>query len=219
MQRNLHTFLATGKITTALKDEIRRVGLPAEHRADAWWLLSGAASLQQQHAPGTYAVLAASPDSLSDEILFAVEEDVRLARAQFPDCRVLQTAKGAEAHSRVLFAALQHLPAGAYSRQLAPIAALILTVFGREREEQAFWVLQAFLLHRFLPPCYLGQLAQAALGEVATLRELLLERQPHVLGPLGKLAPDALEQLTSGWFGAGFVRTLPRKVRLTVCMS
>ncbi|KAG2495792.1 hypothetical protein HYH03_006035 [Edaphochlamys debaryana] len=138
-----------------------------------------------------------------------------MARALYKDSRLFSTAKGAEVLSRVMFAYLSRNPACGYFRGLAHVAALLLSVFGREREEQAFWALVGLLEKRFFP-CSGGQVPLGSRIEVAVLQALLEQRQPALAASLVRLAPDAAEQLCGGWFCTAFVRALPLETALRV---
>ncbi|PNH11967.1 Growth hormone-regulated TBC protein 1 [Tetrabaena socialis] len=201
--------LDNAKITNTMKEEARKHGIPASLRAEAYYVLSGGSALQTGHPPRAYSALAASTADISDTDVYAVEADITSARVFFTT-----SAKGAEALSRIIFAFVNRNPRG-YFRALPQIAGLLLTVFGREREEQAFWTLVALLEKRFLPHCG-GQVQWAARVEVATLQQLLEQRQPALAALLAKLGPDALEQLCCSWFSAAFTKTLPSEVVLRV---
>ncbi|KXZ46574.1 hypothetical protein GPECTOR_42g784 [Gonium pectorale] len=202
------------RVTPAIKDDVRRHGIPASLRADAYYALSGAVSLQHEHA-GTYSALAASTSSLSDDVLYSVEDDVRNVRVTFKDSRLFSTAKGAETLSRIVFAYLQYNPACGYFKGLGHIAALLLTTFGREREEQAFWTLAALLKRRCFPSCD-GQASLGSHVEAHALQLLLEQRQPALAAILSKLRADAVEQLATAWFATAFTRALPHEVVLRI---
>ncbi|GFR45366.1 hypothetical protein Agub_g6741 [Astrephomene gubernaculifera] len=202
------------KITSEIKEEVRRHGIPKGIRADAYFALSGASSLQQEHA-NTYTSLAASTSNLSDEVIFGVEDDVRSARLVFKDSPLFATAKGAEVLSRLIFAYIQRNPACGYFKGLAHIAALLLATFGKQREEQAFWTLVALLERRLFPHCG-GQVPTGSRVEVQVLKVLLGQRQPALAAQLAKLDSDAVESLCNSWLSTAFTRTLPQEVVLRI---
>lgn len=144
-------FSDGAKVTAAVKEEVRRHGFPQSLRADAYFFLSGGSVLLREHSPGAYINLAASTSELTDDIIYNVEDDVRNAYVLYKDTRLFSTVKGAEVLSRIIFAYIQYIPTCGYFKGLAAIAALLLTTFGREREEQAFWTLVALLQRRFFP--------------------------------------------------------------------
>lgn len=130
------------------------------------------------------------------------------------ETRLFSTAKGAESLSRVIFAYLQRegFSYGGYWKGLASVAAQLLTVFGREREEHAFWTLVALLERRFFPHAG-GHVPAGARVEVHVLQQLLEQRQPALAALLAKLCPEPMELLAGSWFSTAFARTLPHQVR------
>ncbi|KAG2434481.1 hypothetical protein HYH02_012310 [Chlamydomonas schloesseri] len=202
-------------ITSAIKEEVRKAGIPAGLRPDFYFVASGAHKLANDAPAGTYSALAASTADLADDVIFQVEDDIRVARILHKDeTRLFSTAKGAEALSRVIFAYLQR-GGSAYWKGLASVAAQLLTVFGREREEQAFWTLVALLERRFFPHAG-GHVPAGARLEVHVLQQLLEQRQPALAALLAKLCPEPLEMLAGSWFSTAFARTLPHQVVLRV---
>lgn len=215
LARKLPANASAAAITPGnLKEQARR-GLPADQRPDAWLMLSGGRELAAAHAPGYYASLAASTADLPEEVIFAVEDDVRATQQLFRQqqhARLFSTAKGLESLSRVL---LGFAHRGAYFRGLAHVAAVMLVAFGREREEDAFWTLAAMYERRLFPGCK-GEVMLGTRVEVQVLQALLEEKAPLLASELGKLGPDVLEQLASGWFSAAFTRVLPVEVVLRI---
>ncbi|GLC51890.1 hypothetical protein PLESTB_000559900 [Pleodorina starrii] len=203
------------KVTKDIKEEVRRHGFPPSIRADAYFFLSGGSLLQREHPADTYNKLAASTSNLSDDAIYNVEDDVRNARVLFKDTRLFSTAKGAEVLSRIIFAYIQRNPACGYFKGLAGIAALLLSTFGKEREEQVFWTLVALLERRFFPVTN-GQVLVAARVEVHVLQVLLEQRLHALAAPLAKLGPEAMESLSYGWFLTAFTRVLPHEVVLRI---
>lgn len=116
-----------------------------------WFVLSGARAKKQAAGEGAYAKYTASTDAVPDEIVYRVEADAKAACQAHSAHRVFCTAKGMETLSRLLLAYAAAHPSGGYSKGLNHIAALTLLVFGREREEDAFWTLCALMEDRLLP--------------------------------------------------------------------
>ncbi|KAG2426053.1 hypothetical protein HXX76_013243 [Chlamydomonas incerta] len=202
-------------ITSAIKEEVRKAGIPAGLRADFYFVASGAHKLAGDAPAGYYTALAASTADLSDDVIFAVEDDIRVARILHKDeTRLFSTAKGAETLSRVIFAYLRR-GGGSYWKGLASVAAQLLTVFGREREEATFWTLVALLEHRFFPHAG-GHVPAGARVEVQVLGQILQQRQPALAALLAKLCPEPVELLAGTWFSTAFARTLPHQVVLRV---
>ena len=135
----------------AYTKEQARKGFAAAKRPDAWLVLSGGMEMKEQAAT-PYSVLAACTSTLAEECVFAVEDDVRSAMQLFRQQGTFSTAKGAEALSRMLFAFAAR-NGGSYMRSQAHVAALLLLVFGKEREEHAFWTLAALYERRLFPHC------------------------------------------------------------------
>ncbi|GIL82617.1 hypothetical protein Vretifemale_11487 [Volvox reticuliferus] len=208
-------FSENVKVTPAIKEEVRRNGFPPTMRADAYYFLSGGSALQREQPPGAYSILAASTSNVSDDAIYSVEDDVRNARVLFKDTRLFSTAKGVEVLSRIIFAYIQHNPACGYFKGLANIAALLLTAFGKEREEQAFWTLVALLERRFFPYTS-GRVPSGARVEVHVLQMLLKQRLNALAAPLAKLGTDAMETLCYNWFSTAFTRALPQELVLRI---
>ncbi len=124
-----------------IKDEARKHGCPDSLRSVAWYVLSGAAQIADaaETAGCSYTTLAASTADLPDEAVFAVEDEVRLVRTAYAERRLFTTAKSAEALSRMVFAYMQRNPTCGYVKGLVHIAALVLSVFGKD-EEKVSWL-------------------------------------------------------------------------------
>lgn len=104
------------------------------------------------HASATYSVLCTSFDSVSDETVYRSEGDAKLACLGLSAYhKLFCTAKGIDIISRMLLAYGALHPKLGYVKGLHHVAGVMILVFGREREEDAFWTMVAFMENRLLP--------------------------------------------------------------------
>ncbi|KAJ2737873.1 hypothetical protein H4R23_001538 [Coemansia sp. Cherry 401B] len=181
-----------------------QAGVPPGARARFYYVLSGAAGLEQ---PGEYARLAGQA---SLPIYEVIERDV--ARC-YPDHVMFADADGAGQRQlrRILRAYAQYNRAVGYCQGMGRLVGLFL--IAGLGEEQAFWVLAA-TIRGFIPRYYEADLA--GLREHTAVFEVLLhERNPRLAAHLAEQGCDALMYATP-WFMTVFTMSLPWPAALRV---
>jgi hypothetical protein len=135
----------------SLKPLVRK-GIPAEHRAVAWHILSGADARQRAAPVGYYKELCqqVAPYDLQQTIDDDLHPSLFPLRTTQP---LFQSPYGLDALRRLLRAWALHNPAASYWRGLNCIAGFLLVVMGTAREEEAFWTLVCLLEDRMFNYC------------------------------------------------------------------
>ncbi|KAJ1855215.1 hypothetical protein GGH12_003206 [Coemansia sp. RSA 1822] len=181
-----------------------QAGVPHEARAQFYYVLSGAAKIEQT---GEYARLAGQ-EALP--IYDVIERDV--ARC-YPDHIMFADADGAGQRQlrRILRAYAQYNPDIGYCQGMGRLVGLFL--ISGLGEEHAFWVLAA-TIRNFIPRYYESDLA--GLREHTAVFEVLLhERNPRLASHLAEQGCDALMYATP-WFMTVFTLSLPWPAALRV---
>ncbi|KAJ2354790.1 hypothetical protein GGF43_003061, partial [Coemansia sp. RSA 2618] len=181
-----------------------QAGVPSAVRARFYYVLSGAAKLEQA---GEYARLVGQ-EALP--IYDVIERDV--ARC-YPDHVMFSDAEGAGQRQlrRILRAYAQYNRDIGYCQGMGRLVGLFL--ISGLGEEQAFWVLTA-TIHGFIPRYYESDLA--GLREHTAVFEVLLhERNPRLASHLAEQGCDALMYATP-WFMTVFTLSLPWPAALRV---
>mmetsp|Transcript_31166 Transcript_31166/g.69299 ORF Transcript_31166/g.69299 Transcript_31166/m.69299 type:complete len:442 (+) Transcript_31166:223-1548(+) len=184
-----------------------RLGIPESLRPAAWFWLSGGWAKQSAAPEGYYRKLSASSEAVSDEVVFAIEQDVGGLWHSMRQHSLFQTSKGQEALTRVLLALAQHLPECGYVKGLHQVSALLLVVMGLPQEEAVFWTLVALLQDKLFPYCG-GALQHGARIEQGVLELLIQRKLPALWSHLVKMGWD-VSRLTAGWFTSLFTTVLP----------
>ena len=172
-------------------------GIPNEHRAHAWMLLSGAET-RRDAQPRLYQRLVSAPASA--KVRDSIELDVRRT---FPENPRL-TAEFVEKLRRVLLAYAKRNPEVAYCQGMNFVAAALLLFI--EEEEDAFWLL-AHIVEEVLPDHYVQSMIGHTVDRQVTeqLVELHLPALSEHLRDLGLSMPF----ITTQWFLCLFVSSVP----------
>ena len=188
-----------------------REGVPDEHRAAAWLLLSGAAAKRDEQ-PGLYATLLAAARSHSED--HEVEEQIdRDLHRTFPGHPAL-TPAFCQRIKNVLLAYSARNPEVAYCQGMNFVCAAILMFI--EQEDAAFWML-SHVVEEVLVDHYV----QSMLGhqvDQQVLEQLLEQQLPHrrrvgsAVCPVGTIAPRPPTRAVPPTAQAG--RTHPPERRL-----
>uniref|UniRef100_A0A8C2YCP2 Growth hormone regulated TBC protein 1 n=1 Tax=Coturnix japonica TaxID=93934 RepID=A0A8C2YCP2_COTJA len=181
-----------------------RKGIPNEHRALIWMIVSGAQTNMEQN-PGYYQRLLEGEKN--DKLVEAIKTDMNRT---FPDnVKFRRTADPCLQHTlyNVLVAYGHHNKAVGYCQGMNFIAGYLILI--TKNEEESFWLLDA-LIGRILPDYY----SPAMLG---------LKTDQEVLGELVKMKVPAVAELmerhgvmwtlvVSRWFICLFIDILPVEV-------
>ena len=172
-------------------------GIPSEHRAEAWLLLSGAAA-RRDAQPRLYRRLlaAAAPDKVEETI----ELDVRRT---FPEHPAL-TTEFCDKMRRILLAYAKRNPEVAYCQGMNFVAASILLLV--TDEESAFWLL-AHICEEVLPDHYVQSMIGHTVDRQVT--EQLVELHLPALSSHLRHLSLSMPFITTQWFLCLFVSSVP----------
>ncbi|KAJ2730682.1 hypothetical protein IW152_005077 [Coemansia sp. BCRC 34962] len=184
--------------------QLVQAGVPGRMRAQVYYALSGAGSLER--ADEYARLLALGPVPIFD----VIERDV--ARC-YPDHAMFIDAEGAgQRQLRRILRAYAHYNSGVgYCQGMGRLVGLFLIV--GLAEEQAFWVLAATIAN-YIPQYYVADLAGLRV-HTAVFEALLAERSPRLHTHLAEEGCDALMYATP-WFMTVFTLSLPWPAALRV---
>lgn len=210
-----HELLFDSKLKTLV-----RHGIPASIRPTMWYFLSGGYALQVSAVQDDlFNLLSASVEGVDDATINSIEDGIeglcQTYKSQaFADNLVLQTGKGSEALTHIMYAILAHCKDLQYSRALHQLAAFLLVVFGANRSEQAFWTLVG-LIRKKLFPYAQGEVSYGNFVEKGVLELLVQKKFPKLSAHLAKMGLT-LASITHGWFSTLFTSNLQPEVAVRV---
>ena len=185
-------------------------GIPSEHRATAWLLLSGAEE-HKNAQPQLYERLATQ--GVPAKVEEAIDLDVRRT---FPEHKRL-TPEFCARMRRVLIAYARRNPEVAYCQGMNFIAAalLLFTADGPAGEEQAFWLL-AHVVEEILPDHYVQSMIGHTVDRQVT--EQLVELHLPALSQHLRQLSLSMPFVTTQWFLCLFVSSLPSETSFRLVM-
>eukprot|EP01097_Dermamoeba_algensis_P000877 TRINITY_DN1323_c0_g1_i2.p1 TRINITY_DN1323_c0_g1~~TRINITY_DN1323_c0_g1_i2.p1 ORF type:complete len:334 (+),score=52.83 TRINITY_DN1323_c0_g1_i2:31-1002(+) len=129
-------------------EQLLRLGLPPEIRAEAWQRLSGSYELVRAN-PGVYASYLHQADTFGSESANQIERD--LGRT-FPSNTMFEKIEGREKMRRVLMAYSVKNTSVGYCQSMNFICGMLLLFM---EEEEAFWTMSQ-IIEEYLPEDYFG---------------------------------------------------------------
>jgi len=186
----------------------RKLGVPAEHRQQIWWHLTGRAAVMANNE-GVYSALVASHhQSVTHSFHEQIEKDLRRT---FPGHALFDNENGLGQLRRVLLAYAAHNKQVGYCQSMNFITAFLLLIF---EEEQSFWML-TYILDDLVPPDFYGQEMFGAILDQEVFSYLIKQKLPRIHSHAVRLG-HALAATTSQWFLCLFVGIFTAEVTFRV---
>ncbi|XXQ39739.1 TBC1 domain family member 31 [Plasmodiophora brassicae] len=167
------------------------MGVPAEHRAQVWRILSGSDQMRQRYNAGYYDLLVQIAQEHGSPAEVEIRKDIRRT---LPHTDLFKTEDGVAKLERVLSAyCLRNSETVGYCQSMNNLCGALLTVLD---EEDAFWVLSCMIETRV---GYYCKSMCALLVDQRVLRDMLSYEEPQLYDHLTSHGVN-LDTFTVSWF-------------------